>query len=175
MSQQYPYRMMRSLFALLSVAFLLSLSLISAGCLQDETAPPEGQYTSNETLVAFVEDAVAYVQENGKEGALEEFNNPEGLFIRGELYIYAYDFNGTTLAHPVNPEKVGVNRLNETEDGVGAFLVAMNEAIRSGENFHRIEYINPLHNRTLESKLTYAVQVDDDWWLGSGIYTGPAS
>lgn len=175
MSQQYPYRMMRSLFALLSVAFLLNLSLISAGCLQDETAPPEGQYTSNETLVAFVEDAVAYVQENGKEGALEEFNNPEGLFIRGELYIYAYDFNGTTLAHPVNPEKVGVNRLNETEDGVGAFLVAMNEAIRSGENFHRIEYINPPHNRTLESKLTYAVQVDDDWWLGSGIYTGPAS
>ena len=144
MSQQYPYRMMRSLFALLSVAFLLSLSLISAGCLQDETVPPEGQYTSNETLVAFVEDAVAYVQENGKEGALEEFNNPEGLFIRGELYIYAYDFNGTTLAHPVNPEKVGVNRLNETEDGVGAFLVAMNEAIRSGENFHRIDVLDPV-------------------------------
>ena len=110
----------------------------------------------------------AYVQESSTERALEEFT-------RGELYICAYDFNGTTLAHPVNPEKVGVNRLNETGGGVGAFLVAMNEAIRNGEKFHRIEYINPLHNRTLESKLTYAVQVDDDWWLGSGIYTGPAS
>ncbi len=106
----------------------------------------------------------AYVRESSTERALEEFT-------RGELYICAYDFNGTTLAHPVNPEKVGVNRLNETGGGVGAFLVAMNEAIRNGEKFHRIEYINPLHNRTLESKLTYAV----DWWPGSGIYTGPAS
>ena len=52
----------------------------------------------------------AYVQENSTERALEEFT-------RGELYICAYDFNGTTLAHPVNPEKVGVNRLNETGGG----------------------------------------------------------
>jgi hypothetical protein len=58
MSRQYPYGTARSLFALLPVAFLLSLSLISAGCMQGETALPEGQYTSNETLVAFVEDAV---------------------------------------------------------------------------------------------------------------------
>ena len=166
--------MMRSLFSLLPVVLLLSLSLMAAGCLQDEAAPPEGQYISNETLIAFVEDAVAYVRENGKEKALEEFNDPEGLFVKGELYIYAYDFNGTALAHPVSPEKIGVNRLNETEGGVGAFLVAMNEAIRNGENFHRIEYINPLHNRALESKLAYAVQVDDDWWLGSGVYAGPA-
>ncbi|NLA38282.1 MAG: histidine kinase [Methanomicrobiales archaeon] len=167
---------MRSFFTLLPVVLALSLSLISAGCIQSEsgTTTPV-QHTSNETLVAFVESAVAYVEENGKERALEEFSNPGGLFIQGELYIYAYDFNGTTLAHPINPEKIGINRLNETEDGVGAFLVAMNEAIRNGENFHRIEYINPTHSRTLESKLAYAVQVDDDWWLGSGIYTGPAT
>ena len=102
---------MRSLFALLSVAFLLSLSLISAGCLQDETAPPEGQYTSNETLVAFVEDAVAYVQENGKEGALEEFNNPEGLFIR-ENSTYT---RMTSTAPPRPPGKPGEGRCQPPE------------------------------------------------------------
>ena len=37
------------------------------------------------------------------------------LFSGGELYIYAYDYNGTTIAHPVNPEKIGVNRLNEKD------------------------------------------------------------
>lgn len=162
---------------------LLGLSLISAGCMQSEsgaavltpgsTTLPEVHYTSNETLVAFVESAVAYVRENSKGAALAEFNDPNGSFVQGELYIYAYDFNGTTLAHPINPEKVGVNRLNETEGGVGTFLVEMNAAIRKGENFHRIAYINPAHNGTLESKLAYAVQVDENWWLGSGIYTGP--
>ncbi len=162
---------------------LLGLSLISAGCMQsgsgaalstpENTTVPEVQYTSNETLVAFVESAVAYVKENGKEAALAEFNDPNGSFVQGELYIYAYDFNGTTLAHPVNPEKVGVNRLNETEGGVGIFLAEMNDAVRNGDGFHRIAYINPTRDRTLESKLAYAVQVDEDWWLGSGIYTGP--
>lgn len=168
-----------------SIVLVLGLALISAGCMQSEpgmTMSTPGsndtvqqtQYTSNETLVAFVESAVAYVKENGKENALAEFNNPNGSFVRGELYIYAYDFNGTTLAHPVNPEKVGVNRLNETEADVGIFLAEMNDAVRDGDGFHRIVYINPAHNGTLESKLAYGVQVDEGWWLGSGVYTGPA-
>lgn len=167
------------------ILLLLGLSLISAGCTQSEpdvavsvsegsSTPQPTQYTSNETLVAFVESAVAYVRENGREKALDEFNDPNGSFVRGELYIYAYDFNGTTLAHPVNPEKVGVNRVNETEGGVGAFLVMMSDAVRNGDGFGRIAYINPMRNRTLESKLAYGMRVDEDWWLGSGVYTGPA-
>jgi len=76
------------------------------------TTPPS--LTANETLVAFVKEAVAYAGANGKDAALAEFNRPNGSFARGELYIYAYDFNGTTIAHPFNPEKIGVNRINET-------------------------------------------------------------
>jgi len=175
---------MRSLAISFTVLLALGLSLLSAGCIQSDssaavsapesTTVPQAQYTSNETLVAFVEGAVAYVQENGKEAALAEFNDPNGRFVQGELYIYAYDFNGTTLAHPVNPEKVGVNRLNETEGGVGTFLREMNDAVRNGDGFGRIAYINPTRDRTLESKLAYGVQMDEDWWLGSGIYTGSA-
>jgi hypothetical protein len=170
---------MRSLTISFTVMLVLGLSLISAGCMQSESGAavltvPQAHYTSNETLVAFVESAVAYVKENGKEAALAEFNDPNGSFVRGELYIYAYDFNGTTLAHPVNPEKVGVNRLNEIEGDVGTFLREMNDAVRNGDGFGRIAYINPTRDRMLESKLAYGVQVDEEWWLGSGIYTGPA-
>ncbi len=176
---------MRSLAISFTVMFALGLALISAGCMQNEPAPTtsmpagddageQGNYTSNETLVAFVENAATYVRENGKEKALAEFNDPNGSFIQGELYIYAYDFNGTTLAHPVNPEKIGVNRLNETEGNVGIFLRKMSDAVRYGDGFGRIAYINPTHDRTLESKLAYGVQIDETWWLGSGIYTGPA-
>ncbi|WP_342679635.1 cache domain-containing protein [Methanofollis sp. UBA420] len=169
-----------------SISFLillvLGLFLVTAGCTQtqpDTATPTPGStgiqqetYTSNETLVAFVESAAAYVKANGKEKALAEFNNPNGSFIRGELYIYAYDFNGTTLAHPVDPEKVGVNRMDEGETGI--FLRGSSDAVRNGSGFYQIKYVNPIHNRTLESKLVYGVKIDDDWWLGSGIYTGPA-
>ena len=162
---------------------VLGLFLLTAGCTQEQpeiVTPPQGDtetlpqetYTSNETLVAFVDSAAAYVKTNGKEKALAEFNDPNGSFIDGELYIFAYDFNGTTLAHPIKPEMVGINRLNE--EGAGAYLKECSDAVRNGNCFRQIEYINPIHNRVLESKLLYCVKIDDTWWLDSGIYTGPA-
>jgi signal transduction histidine kinase len=164
-------------YALLSLSIVLALLLIASGCTQPSSTPvpvtPEKavavKVTTNETLVAFVDSAVAYAKTHGKENALAEFNNPNGSFVQGELYIYAYDFNGTTLAHPVNPEIVGKKR----EGANGVFVKEMGEVVRNGSGFYPFVYINPGHNRTLESKLGYGVQVDEDWWLGSGIYTGP--
>ena len=162
--------------------FVLTLFLITAGCTQNQPgasvstpANPDivqqQEYTSNETLVAFVDRAVAYAKAHGRENALAEFNNPNGSFIRGELYIYAYDINGTTLAHPVNPESVGKIR----EGANGVFVKEMGSLVRNGSGFYRFTYINPQHNNTLESKMGYGVQVDDDWWLGSGVYKGPVN
>ncbi|MDD1690712.1 MAG: cache domain-containing protein [Methanoregula sp.] len=159
---------------------LIGLFLITAGCTQEQSGPVPSTpastaagrqvtYTSNETLVAFVDSAVAYTKANGREKALAEFNNKNGSFIRGELYVFAYAFNGTTLAHPVNPEDVGKHR----QGANGVFVREMGAVVRNGSGYYRFVYINPLHNNTLESKLGYGVQVDDDWWLGSGAYEGP--
>ena len=165
------------------LVLVLSLALLTAGCTQEqpEVVPPSGNttevqqetYTSNATLIAFVDRATAYAKTNGKEKALAEFNDLNGSFIDGELYIYAYDFNGTTLAHPVDPEMVGKNRLDEGDTGI--YLSRLMESVKNGTGFDQIEYINPAHDRRLEAKLVYAVEIDDEWWLGSGIYTGPVN
>jgi hypothetical protein len=42
--------------------------------------------------------------------------------------MYAYGFNGTTLAHPVNPEAVGKTR----EGAIGVFVTEMSEVVRNG-------------------------------------------
>ena len=176
-------------FALISISLVLVLLLIAAGCTQPSsptvptvahttvtaTAPatPDkavaASVTTNETLVAFVSEAISYVTTHGKEAALAEFSDRNGTFVRGELYIYAYDFNGTTLAHPVNPEAVGKKR----EGANGVFVTEMGNVVRNGSGFYPLVYVNPDHNRTLETKLGYGVKIDDTWWLGSGIYTGP--
>jgi hypothetical protein len=135
---------------------------------------PAGNTSRNRTqLVAFVEKAVAYAHENGKEKALSAFSDRNGPFIDGELYIYAYDWNGTTIAHPVNPEKVGVNRLLEKDASGGYFIRNLRDTASNGSGFVDFHYINPTRNRTVEKKLGYVMKVDDDWWLGSGIYFGP--
>jgi polar amino acid transport system substrate-binding protein len=166
-------------FSILCI-FFIGLFILCAGCTQNQSgtipqtqdstpAIPQVTYTSNETLVAFVQGAAAYAKENGRAKALAEFSDPNGSFIKGELYIYAYAFNGTTLAHPINPESIGKKR----EGANGVFVQEMGNVVRNGTGFYPFVYINPKHNRMLETKLGYGVMVDDDWWLGSGIYTGP--
>lgn len=177
---------MRKKSLLFLVLFVIGASLLIAGCVQNkpgvnttmpagtDTLLQNGTFTSNASLVSFVESAVAYAKTNGREKALAEFNNPNGLFVWGELYIFAYDFNGTTLAHPFNPEKIGVNRLNETDTQGGFFIRNLRDAARNGSGFSRYYYTNPAHNNSVESKLGYVEKVDDGWFLGSGIYNGPA-
>lgn len=178
---------------LLVVSFILFFA--AAGCTQTPaagtqapaTAPAAAQSPSQnatvqaatqDEMVAFVQEAVAYAKANGKEKALAVFSDPNGSFVRGELYIYAYDFNGTTIAHPFNPEKIGVNRLNETDAKGNYFIRDLMDVARNGSGFVEFYYINPAHKRAVEPKLGYVEKVDDTWWLGSGIYgsfTAPAS
>lgn len=129
---------------------------------------------TKEEMVDFVKEAVAYAQQNGKEKALAEFSSKNGSFFRGVLYIYAYDINGTTIAHPVNPEKIGVSRINETDAEDNLFIQDLRQAAINGSGFSTYYYINPVHNNSIERKLGYAMSVDPTWWLGSGIYLGPA-
>jgi signal transduction histidine kinase len=173
---------------------ILIVFLICAGCTQvqapapDKTLAPANvtetvspattivspNTSTKEEMVAFVQEAVSYARQNGKEKALAEFSSRNGSFFRGDLYVYAYDKNGTTLAHPVNPEKIGVNRLNETDADGNQFIRDLRQAATNGTGFVTYTYINPTHNNSVEKKLGYVMSVDNTWWLGSGIYLEPA-
>ncbi len=127
--------------------------------------------SSNKTeLVSFVEAAVAYAQENGKDKALEEFSNKTSSFVRGDLYIYAYDFNGTCLAHPFKPDWIGKNKLDVIDsNGVPSLRNTLNVAME-GKGFTYFIFPNPAHGNRDEFKIAYAMKVDNNWFLGSGIY-----
>ena len=113
---------------------------------------------------------VAYAQENGKDKALDEFSNKTGSFVRGDLYIYAYDFNGTCLAHPFKPDWIGKNKLDVTDsNGVPSLRNTLNVA-KEGKGFTYFIFPNPAHGNRDEFKIAYAMKVDDNWFLGSGIY-----
>lgn len=168
-------------FLLISLSLVLALLLIAAGCTQPVSpAVPKAPATAgavngttNETLVAFVSEAVAFARTQGKEAALAEFSNPNGTFVRGELYIYAYDFNSTTLAHPFSPEKIGVSRISERDAFGNFYAQRFIDAVNDGTGYLWFYYINPVHNNAIEKKLGYVANVDDTWWLGSGVYYGP--
>lgn len=123
-----------------------------------------------EELKVFVEKAYVYAQKNGKEHALAAFNDPHGRFIDGELYIIAYTMDGDTLALPFQPGIIGKNRwFFEDSNGVKV-MQRMVARAEQGGGYVGYLYPNPDHNYALEYKLAYVIQVNDEWFIGSGIY-----
>jgi signal transduction histidine kinase len=90
-------------------------------------------------------------------------------WVRGDVYIFAQDFNGTALCLPYLPEEVGTNRMDIQNDQ-GVYInrdmraIAMNDS-----DFYEYRWRNPISNQS-EPKVSYVSKVDDTWWLGAGIY-----
>ena len=128
-----------------------------------------------ESLKSFVGEAIAYARTNGTEKALQEFNDQNGTFVQGNLYIYAFDYNGTTLALPYQPELIGTD-LSGLQDPFGVNYTRVEILLaQHGGGFVFYHYPNPSDNMTLEPKMSYVEGVDDTWWVGAGVYVSEAS
>lgn len=122
-------------------------------------------------LISFGHNAVTYAKAQGKDQAIKEFNDrTSSRFIQGELYIFAIDFSGVTLAQPYRPEDVGKSQMRLKDANGVLFFKNMVTVARRGNGILYYVWANPAHNNMLETKLTYVEKVDDAWWLGTGIY-----
>jgi len=116
-----------------------------------------------------VEAAYAYAKANGKAKALAAFNNPRGEFVKGELFIFAQDFQGNMLAYGGNAAMVGQN-LIEAKDVNGRYLGKgmIDLAKMKGSGWYEYDFLNP-HTNTVQPKITYIQRVDD-YYVACGVY-----
>jgi hypothetical protein len=156
---------------------VLVAALLAAGCIESDPVVQEPSASAAgasertpEEMVAFVMRAYEYANIHGKEAALREFNNQSGSFSDPDLYVFAYDFNGTILALPYEPALIGTDRLNVTDSEGTAYIRDAIEAAESGGGFIRYVYPNPKDDFRPAQKISYVMMVDDSWFLGSGIY-----
>jgi hypothetical protein len=126
--------------------------------------------SERDKLVERVKQARRYAQVQGADKAVSDFNDRSGTFADGSRYIFAYAYNGTTLALPFQPELIGTNRLNFS-DPYGVKIIAGEvSAAKRGGGFVYVDYLNP-DTGAVGMKLCYVAPVDDEWLVGSGIYT----
>lgn len=120
---------------------------------------------------AMVQKAIAYMKEHGQEKALAEFNNPNGQFVKNDLYIYVYDLQGKNLAHGANQKLVGKNLL-DMRDADGKLIIQefIQTANSKGKGWVDYKWANPT-TQTVEPKSGY-VEKSGDVIIGSGIYKG---
>ena len=122
-----------------------------------------------QTVVDFVDEAVAYARDHGTKAALAAYNDPTGEFRRGEFYVFAYDMHGTNLAH-IDPALVGRD-LIDLKDPEGTLIIRrFVEIARKGGGWFTYVWPNPMHGDRPEPKLAYITRVGDDWLLGAGMY-----
>lgn len=148
-----------------SLVLGLALFLFSAGVFAAEKATAED-------AIALVKNGIAYYKENGKEKSLAAFNDPNGPFVKGELYFFVYSTNGDgiVLAHGQNQRMVGKYLLDvKDNDGVMMIRDAMKIANSpAGKGWISYNWPNSVTGK-IEAKRTYIERVGDIW-IGCGIY-----
>lgn len=110
---------------------------------------------------AMVEEAVALYNASGKQRAVAEINNPKGKWVKGELYVFAYDLNGVVIAHPINPKLIGKNLIDVPDAAGKTFRKDIAELARTrGTGWVDYKYKNPSTNK-IEDKSTFLIKVGD--------------
>ena len=149
------------MFKKFMIAILIGLFAMAWGYAAQKATPEEAK--------KMVEQAVAYVKANGQEKALQEFNKPKSKFVKGELYVFAYDLKAVVVAHPLIPKLIGKNMFNEP-DSKGKFFrkEVVELANTKGSGFVDYTYLNPVTKQE-EPKTTY-IQKTGDLIICCGAY-----
>ena len=128
-----------------------------------------GEHASREDAVTLVKKAIAYIKQNSRDNALDEFNNPKGQFINGELYIVVLDMNGVLLADGTKPKLVGKSLLDIKDMNGKQFVREEVDLAKSkGKGWVDFEWVNPV-TKAMEPRSTYFERVDDFIVL-TGVY-----
>lgn len=111
--------------------------------------------------ISMVQDAAKFLKANGREKALQECGKSDGKWVKGELYVFAYDFQGVIVAHPKNAKLVGKNMLEVPDVDGKLFRKDIVDAARTkGSGWVDYKYKNPESGK-IEDKTTYLLKAGD--------------
>lgn len=145
------------------------LLAILLGALMYLTSAAMALASTQDDATALVKKAVALVKQSGKDKAIAAFNNPQGDFVKGDLYIFVVDMNGKTLANGSNAKLVGKNVVDMKDaDGKPFIKNFIDIAQSKGSGWSDYQWVDPV-TKAIRPKTTYVEKVDDIV-VGCGIY-----
>ncbi|SFV17864.1 cache domain-containing protein [Pseudoduganella namucuonensis] len=113
---------------------------------------------------ALVKKASAYLKSADRTKALAEINNPKGMFVDRDLYVFVLDLKGTTLAAGSDSVRrsVGMN-VFDVRDIDGKYYVRdmISTATGKGSGWVDFKFPNRLKNDVIEKRSNYVQRVDD--------------
>lgn len=118
---------------------------------------------------AHVEAGVAHCKAVGVAKCVEEFNQKESQWVKGDMYIFANDFDGVITAHPKKDLK-GKNLL-EYKDKAGNALFAdfIAKVKADGEGWVDYVWTHPTTEKEAD-KTSFVKGIGEKQLIGCGIY-----
>lgn len=122
-------------------------------------------------VIAFVKKAVAYVDKVGEEKAFADFSDTANTeWVKGELYIFCHNLDGTNAAHGGNPALRGKNVLGfKDPDGLMVNQLIFDKVKAEGKGWVEYKWPNPT-TKKVEPKAIYSEMVKGKYACGSGYY-----
>lgn len=123
-----------------------------------------------EEAIEMINKAHDYIMEHGLDEAIEAFNDKDGDFVEGDLYIFVVNFDGMTLAHGADHSEIGQNRM-ELKDAEGRYFIRkLIKQAKEGSGWVDYKWENPITKEAMP-KSTYVKRIRDiDALIGCGIY-----
>jgi signal transduction histidine kinase len=151
--------MKRNIAVLITLFFSLTFFLNS--CQRGEKTGKGIETTQLMNMVQInVKKAIAFYKKNGMAAILKELNQPNGRFVFGSIYVFAYNLEGTVIAHPTNPSLIG-GKLYDIPDEEGKFFrrEVVFKAKTEGKGWVEYKYLEPISKKSLWKK-TYIEKYD---------------
>lgn len=145
------------------MAAVLGLGLVSTSLAQERGTKDEA--------VAMTNAAAEHVKKVGPDQAFKDFSEDKATWTKKDLYVMAYNHDGTCMAHGANGKLVGKNLIN-LKDANGKEIIKAFTVVSTskGSGWVDYEWAHP-QSKKVESKSTYAMKLDGyDGWVGVGIY-----
>ena len=140
-------------------AFLTLYTSLSWGVTQAEM----------DEVKAHINSAIEFCEKVGVEICVQEFNEKQSKWVKGNMYIFANDFNGVLTAHPKKPIK-GKNLL-KYKDSAGNMLFSDFIAKVKAEGEGWVDYIWSHPRTDLDANKTSFVKgIGENQLIGCGIY-----
>lgn len=118
---------------------------------------------------AHVMKGKAYCDEKGVEVCIKDIGTKGGMFDKGDLYIFATDFNGVITAHPKKP--IAGKNLYRYKDKAGnqLFKNFIDVVKASGSGWSDYVWAHPTTGKQAP-KSSFVIGIGNDQLIGAGYY-----
>lgn len=145
-----------------SIVIGLGLALLGASAARADA--------TRQDAIADVKAAVAALKTDGASATFAAISDPKGKYVKGDLYLVAYDMNGVVLAHGFNKTLIGRD-LSKAKDPDGRTYVQERvDMAKTQKSFWQsYKYMEP-STHSLRMKDSYCEKAADAIIICGGIY-----